>query len=97
MTERARMVSVAVADEINRYNRAVDAANKAGLVLHVPAGETLNAGRPISLMRHDFVLMTGSGFSRAEWHYCNDGRWARLLHLASVERNPLFAEHAWKS
>lgn len=89
--ERAAAVSAACADEIARFNAAV----QAGAIVTIKVA-TYEKPLQVSMVRADFTYYTpkanaGFGFS---WHGCNDGQWSEMLRQAGVARNPLFAAYA---
>jgi len=88
-------VTCACHDEISRFNAALDA----GKQVVIDWKDSLATGHTVKGMRPDFWLVTmppgrDSSLDQRSWCLCNDGRWTRLLQLAGVERNPLFAEYS---
>lgn len=83
-------VKQAVADEITRFNAKI--VERQPFPLRIKDPNSLAHGQKVVAMRDDFWLITESNLGTLNaWCLCNDGRWARLLERAGVERNPLFA------
>jgi hypothetical protein len=72
-------------DEMARFNAAVRSRS-----LFIDSPDSLHHGHKVISMRSDFWLVTEWGGLTQTWAYCNDGRWAKLLAAAGVERNPLY-------
>ena len=84
--ENGSCVTCACFDEISRFNTALEGRK---IVID---WDSLAKGHTVIGMRQDFWLITTSpSGDRRSWCLCNDGRWARLLAMAGVARNPLFS------
>lgn len=92
--QRMALVSGACADEIARFNLAVDRADAQGQKITI---KTHSGTYRVCYMQTSFDLKTvalndspRSMFTQT-WALANDDRWAGLLAQAGVARNPLFA------
>lgn len=88
-------VTCANADEMKRFNDRVSELRAAKTPLLIDSPESMNHGDEVLYIDSSFDLHTkrpkdSAIFSRT-WAYCNDGRWAKLLARAGVERHPMNA------